>query len=104
MTAFACVWYFRREAFLSLHAFFMKFLLPAIGGILLFIIFVKTSIDSMNPSFGSGDQIFGIGLVFIMGIGVLLLGVVVMVVMSFLYPSFFRGKVLRQDTPLVKYD
>ena len=104
MTAFACVWYFRREAFLSLHAFFMKFLLPAIGGILLFIIFVKTSIDSMNPLFGSGDQIFGIGLVFIMGIGVLLLGVIVMVVMSFLYPSFFRGKVLRQDTPLVKYD
>ena len=104
ITAFACVWYFRREAFRSIQAFFMKFLLPGLGGVLLFIIFIKTSIDSINPSFGSGDEICGVGLVFIMGVGVLLLGVILMIVMSFLYPAFFRGKVLTQETPLVKYE
>jgi len=101
MTAFACVWFFRAEAMASTRAFFMKMLLPGLGGILLFTVFIKTSISSMDPEFGSGDQVFGIGLVFVMGAGVLALGVATMVVMSFFYRPFFRGETLTKGKPLI---
>ena len=78
----------------------MKIFLPGLGGILLFTIFIKTTISSLDPDFGSGADIGGIGLVFIMGIGLLVLGVVTMIVMAFIYRPFFRGEVLKQGTPL----
>lgn len=92
ITAFACVWYFRREAFSSLKTFFMKIFMPGLGGILLFIIFIKTTILSLDPDFGSGADIGGIGLVFIMGTGLLVLGVVTMIVMAFFYGRSSAGK------------
>jgi len=104
ITAFACVWYFRHEAFSSVRTFFMKILMPGVGGILLFIIFIKTTISSLDPDFGSGADIGGIGLVFIMGAGILALGVVTMIVMSFFYRPFFRGEVIKQGTPLLQLD
>ncbi len=45
---------------------------------------------------GSGDQVFGIGLIFVTGAGVLALGVATMIVMSFFYRPFFRGEILTQ--------
>ncbi len=104
ITAFACVWYFRRQAFQSLNTFFMKIFMPGLGGILLFIIFIKTTISSLDPDFGSGADIGGIGLVFIMGAGVLALGVVTMIIMAFIYRPFFRGEVLKQGTPLLQLE
>lgn len=104
ITAFACVWYFRKEAFQSANTFFMKIFMPGLGGILLFIIFIKTLVSSLDPDFGSGADIGGVGLVFIMGAGVLALGVVIMIVMSFLYRPFFRGEVIKQGTPLLQID
>jgi hypothetical protein len=71
-----------------------KIVLPAIGGILLLIVFVQTTIDSMDPGFGSGSNIGGIGLVGIIGVVVLGLGVVLMVIQSRVSPDFFKGKVL----------
>lgn len=104
ITAFACVWYFRQEAFHSAKVFFMKIFMPGLGGILLFIILIKTTISSLDPDFGSGADIGGIGLVFIMGVGVLTIGVITMIVMSVLYRPFFRGEVLKQGTPLLKLE
>lgn len=104
ITAFACVWYFRKEAFQSPNTFFMKILMPGVGGVVLFIIFVKTMISSLDPDFGSGADIGGIGLVFIMGMGVLGIGLVTMIVMACIYRPFFRGEVLKQGTPLLQLD
>lgn len=42
---------------------------------------------------------FGIGSVFVIGVGLLLLGVVIMLVMQRRSPAFFRGEVLTQETP-----
>ncbi len=33
ITAFACVWYFRRELFANVHNMVFKFLFPLLGGI-----------------------------------------------------------------------
>lgn len=84
-----------------MSAFFMKIFMPGLGGLLLFIIFFNTTLSSLDPDFGSGVDIGGIGLVFIMGAGLIVLGVVTMIVTSFFYRPFFRGEVLTQGTALL---
>lgn len=97
ITALACVWYFRAEVFKSARNFFFKFLAPLVGGVILLVMFFKTAYDSMSPDYGSGASIGGLGLVFVLGCGVILLGAVVMIFMYFRSPEFFRGKVLEKS-------
>ncbi len=94
ITAMACVWFFRAEAFSGARAFLFKFLAPLLGGVILLVMFFKTSYDSMDPAYGSGSSIGGVGLVFVLGIGVILLGVVLMLVMARIRPEFFKGEIL----------
>ena len=72
---------------------FSQFIGPLLGGILLLIFFVRTTIDSFDPAYGSGSSLFGIGLVFYLGAGMIVLGLVVMLVLSQKLTSFFRGEV-----------
>ena len=63
---------------------------PLIGAAILFFAFFKSSYDFVNDtSYGS---VFGIGLTFVIGIGFLLLGVVLMLVSVPFFPDFFRRK------------
>ena len=94
ITALACVWYFRAEAFHGVKNFLFKFLAPLVGGVILLVMFFKTAYDSMDPSYGSGSNIGGLGLVFILGAGVIALGAVLMYFMYRRNPEFFRGEVL----------
>ena len=100
VTAFACVWYFRAEAFKNARAFFLKFLAPLIGGVILSVIFVTTLIDSMNPDYGSGSSIGGLGLVFVLAMVLFISGIVLMLVQRRVNPSFFQGKTLTKGTSL----
>lgn len=97
-TALACVWYFRAEARRSLRALLTKAVAPGLGGVLLLVFFVQTSVDSMDPSYGSGSQVGGVGLVFVIGVGILALGAFVMVVQALRRPDFFRGATLPRGT------
>ncbi|MDH6196942.1 amino acid transporter [Mycobacterium frederiksbergense] len=99
ITAFACVWYFRRELFASVHNMVFKLLFPLIGGLVLAWVFTLAIKESMDPANGSGASIGGIGLVFFMGFGILLLGAVLMFVWRSVNPEFFRGETLHRDTP-----
>jgi amino acid transporter len=94
ITALACVWFFRAVAFSNARAFLFKFLAPLLGGVILLVMFVKTAFDSMDPAYGSGSSVGGVGMVFILGMGVILLGVVVMLLMARIRPGFFRSEVL----------
>lgn len=110
VTGLAAVWYFRTTAFTSARNAMFQCILPLLGGITLLVMFVRTTWDSMDPAYGSGSAVFastydadgiaqdGVGLVFVTGIGVLLLGVVLMLVMSRRHPEFFRGTVLPKAT------
>jgi amino acid transporter len=94
ITALACVWFFRAQALSGARAFVCKFLAPLLGGVILLVMFVKTAYDSMDPEYGSGSSVGGVGLVFILGMGVILLGVMLMLVMYKVRPEFFKGQVL----------
>ena len=99
LTAFACAWYFRNSVFSSARNFLLRLLCPLLGGIGLLVVFLQTAADSWAPEFGSGSEIFGVGLVFVLGVGILALGIVFMLVMARLRPGFFRGDTIRRDTP-----
>jgi hypothetical protein len=99
LTAFACVFYFRQTLFLSARNFFLRGVAPLTGGLVLAAVFVETALDSMRPQFGSGSSVFGVGLVFLLGVGIILLGVVIMLIISWHRPGFFQGETLRRDTP-----
>ncbi len=95
VTALASPWYFRKSAPREgAGSVISKIVLPGIGGVLLLIVFVQTTIDSMSPEYGSGSNIAGIGLVGIIGVGVLGIGVVLMLLQARKSPDFFRGTVL----------
>lgn len=104
LTAFACVWYFRKELFTSAASIMFKFLLPLLGGIGLSFVFVVTLRDSFSPDYGSGGSIAGVGLVFIMGVGLILSGLILVAVWRTKDPAFFRGETLKTDTPSLVVD
>ena len=99
ITAFACVWYFRKQWFDSTRNVFFTFLFPLVGGVILAVLFFTTLIDSMDPAYGSGSQIGGIGIVFILGMLIIGLGVVIMIWQAIKRPAFFRGQTLSLDAP-----
>ncbi|MFI5619574.1 APC family permease [Streptomyces sp. NPDC051567] len=99
LTAFACAWYFRGDLRRSTRDLFFKGVFPVLGGLLLAAVFGKTLIDMWDPSYGSGSTVLGVGSVFVIGVGLLALGLVVMLVTERRSPAFFRGEVLTKSTP-----
>ncbi|MFI0981265.1 APC family permease [Streptomyces sp. NPDC021093] len=99
LTSFACAWYFRRELTGSVRDALFKGVFPVLGGALLAAVFAKTLYDMWDPAYGSGSSVFGVGSVFVIGVGLLLVGFVIMLVMQRRSPAFFRGEVLTKDTP-----
>lgn len=99
ITAFACVWYFRKQWFDSTRNFFFTFLFPLVGGLILTVLFFTTLIDSMDPAYGSGSQIGGVGIVFILGMTIIVVGIVIMIWQGIRRPAFFRGETLGMDAP-----
>jgi amino acid transporter len=93
MTGFACVWFYRRQVLQGGRALWMKGILPFLGGLLLLGAFVQASIQYADPEYGN-TTLFGIGGVFVVGIGALLLGVILMGVYWAVAPAFFRGETL----------
>lgn len=99
VTAIACVWYFRREATASLRSLATKLVAPLLGGLLLLVFFFQTVWDSMDPAYGSGSQIGGVGLVFVLGVAIFVIGVAAMVVQYLRSPEFFRRRFETTEYP-----
>ncbi|QRQ78205.1 APC family permease [Glutamicibacter protophormiae] len=79
ITAFACVWFFRYTLLASARNFFIRAVAPLLGGLALVAVFLQTTVDSLDPEYGSGTHVAGMGLVFVVGIGILVLGAVFLV-------------------------
>jgi len=93
LTGFACVWFFRRELLASPRALLFKGILPAAGGLALLAAFVL-SIKSYWPASSSYSSFAGIGGIFLIGAGSLLIGVLLMLVARWRLPAFFTGRTL----------
>jgi amino acid transporter len=100
MTGFAATIFFRRELFKSARNFFFIGVLPTLGGLILFALFVKSCFDLGKASAGA-TVIFGIGGPLVIGLGALLLGVPVMLLAQWKLPAFFKRKREIADPELV---
>lgn len=103
LTGWSAVWYFRKQSFTSRKAFFNKFLFPLLGAIILTGALVISAVDSFSPDYGL-TSIAGVGGVFVIGVGSLLLGAVLMFITSMFMPAYFRGETLSAETPVLVPD
>jgi amino acid transporter len=88
LTGFACVWFFRRDLLTSAHALLVKGILPLVGGLTLLGAFVL-SVKSYWPAASSYSSFHGIGGIFLIGVGSLAIGVIVMLITSRFLPRYF---------------
>lgn len=100
ITGFACVWYFRRSLLKSGRNFLLRGMLPLIGSIVLSIAFLESAKDMFAVGYGT-TSFMGVGGVFLIGIGALLLGVILMEIYRRRAPAYFSGEVLNADTHVV---
>jgi len=102
ITGYACIWFFRKELFSSAYNVAFKFLFPLLGALMLTAAFVFSAVDMLDPDYGY-TVLFGVGGVFVVGIGSLAFGAVLMVVWFFVAGSkpFFRGESLNRDTEVL---
>ncbi len=105
ITGFACVWYFRHDLFTSRRNIVYRLVLPLLGALMLTYAFVQSAIDMWDVDYGY-TTLLGIGGTFVVGVGALLVGVVLMF-LWFLFPRskpFFGGRSLNRDTPVMVPD
>jgi amino acid transporter len=104
ITAFACVWYFRRTLFSSARNLFFRGIFPLIGGLAMAAAFGTSAKDMIAPDYGY--TAFGpIGGVFVLGVGMLVLGIPLMLLcFAFGTKRFFRGETLTPETEVKVLD
>lgn len=91
--------------FSSWRNFWNRLVFPLVGAVLLTGAFVYSAIDMLDPDYGY-TVLLGVGGVFVVGVGSLVLGAVLMVVWSFFAEAkpFFRGESLNRDTEVLVPD
>ncbi|MDQ1137448.1 amino acid transporter [Microbacterium sp. SORGH_AS 1204] len=105
LTGYACVWFYRRELFTSAKNLLVRGILPLLGAVMLTLAFVQSAVDMYDPEYGN-TVLLGVGGTFVVGIGALAVGVVLMLIW-FAFPAakpFFRGESLNRDTAVLVPD
>jgi amino acid transporter len=96
LVGFTCAWHFRGELRRSSQDLLLKGVIPLFGAIVLAFAFVYSAIQMWQPDYGL-TSFHGIGGVFLLGVGTLVLGLLVMFVYSVARPEFFtKGCALPQ--------
>ena len=103
LTGLSCFWYYRKTLTASTRDLFMRGVLPLIGWALMWSI----GGYSIVQDWGTGSSFtswrvpgvhWDIGGAFLLAVGSILIGIVLMFVYRALAPPFFRGEVLNRDT------
>jgi amino acid transporter len=91
-TGLAAAWYFRRELGRGLGVLVRVGVLPLLGAVIMFAVFVKAFVDYSKAGANYSAPLFGIQVPIVIGIGSLLLGVPLMILAAVRMPAFFRRK------------
>ncbi|MFE4214358.1 APC family permease [Streptomyces sp. NPDC056844] len=93
LTGVACAIYYRRHLTESVRNFLLIGLGPVVGAGLLTWLLVRSVMDMSDPANSySGTSWFGLGPPLVIGITITLIGVVLMVVLRFVSPSFWAER------------
>jgi amino acid transporter len=96
LTGFACAWEFRRSR--GARDVVVRVVLPLLGGLFMLAVLVLACVQYADPGYGE-TSVHGVGGVFVVGVGALLLGVLLMLAWNVVAPAFFRGQTMRRDAP-----
>ncbi|WP_292835072.1 APC family permease [Microbacterium sp.] len=102
ITGYSCVWYYRRDLGRSARDLWLKGIFPLLGALMLTFAFVQSAIDMYDVDYGY-SKLLGIGGTFVVGIGSLLIGLVLMLIW-YVYPRskpFFGGESLNRETAVM---
>lgn len=105
LTGISCFWYYRRSLRDSTRNLWLRGILPLLGGIILWFAMGWSFWYYWTPahSYTSWGMQFPphwhIGGVFLLDVGSVFVGVVLMFVWERMRPPFFRGETLNRDTP-----
>lgn len=94
VASLSSVVYFHRTAFSSVRTAFGQVILPAIAVIVLTYVLIVEAGNMMDPDYGSGSSLMGVGTVFIVGVLGMLLAIPLMLAWQLKAPAFFSGKTL----------
>lgn len=102
LTSLACILYFRKHLFDSARNVVFRLVLPLLGGLMMTAVFVYSAINMFDPDYGT-TTLLGTSGTFVMGVGSLALGLVVMFVwMRFAEARpYFEGRTLNRDTEVL---
>jgi amino acid transporter len=109
LTGFACAWYYRKEL-RGFNNFMMRGLIPFLGGVMLFGGLILTAVQDWKAenSYVVWHMQFAphwqIGFAFILGIGSIVVGLILMSIAASVYKPFFSGQTLNRDTPIFLAD
>ena len=97
VTAIAAIVYFAPDPRRGPGTLVIAGILPALGALLMIVAFVASAVDMARPEY-VGESILGVGTVFWIGVGALLLGIVVTLVLRPVFPEFFSRRVIPVGT------
>jgi amino acid transporter len=109
LTGFACAWYYRHEL-QGFKNLMLRGVIPFLGGVMLFggmIITIKQDWSSDSSEVSWHMQFaphWVIGFAFILGVGAILVGFILMFISIPIFRPFFSGQTLNRDTPIFLAD
>ena len=107
LTGISCAWYYRKNLKSSVRNLFVQGILPTIGALILFFIFgwaLWYYWQPVNNYTHVGILGRQVGSSFILDVGLLVLGIILMFVMQGFRPAFFRGQTLNRDSATLVTD
>jgi len=109
LTAFSCVWYYRKTLFSSARNLWMRGILPGLGGLIMYaagIYSVQSDWVATNSyAFWTVPGLrWQIGGIFLIALGAALLGLLGFTYMRFTAPAFFKKQTLTRSTPTLVPD
>jgi amino acid transporter len=107
LTGISCAWYYRKNLNTSVRNLFVQGIFPTIGALILFFIFgwaLWYYWQPVNNYTHVGILGRQVGSSFILDVGLLVLGIILMFVMQGFRPAFFRGQTLNRDSATLVTD
>jgi len=109
MTAFSCVWYYRKTLTGSARNLWMQGILPLLGGLIMYtagIISLQSDwVWTNSYTFWTLPGLhWRVGGIFLIALGAALAGLIGAIIMRFRSPLFFRGETLTRATPTLVPD
>jgi amino acid transporter len=111
LTGFACFWYYRRTLLTSTRNFFMRGLIPLLGGLIMYFLGAWSLWSDYDVKTGTSYTTFKvpglhweIGGVFVIVFVTSVIGLIVYLVLRATAPAYFRRQTLTRSTPTLVPD